>query len=153
VDKKEISMTEICKTIVINAPVSKVFDFASNYMNWPEFFEGISDIRPVTQITSDNGARFMYRAQLMGLKMTVGTEFRDFKRNMGWTGKSFKGLDAETRWIFKDLNGKTEFTYIQRYKLPFYMGGDFMDKKFIEPQWIEIIDKSLQNLKGLMESG
>jgi hypothetical protein len=37
------------------------------------------------------------------------------------------------------------------YKLPFYMGGDFVDKKFIIPQWIKIIDISLQNLKRLTE--
>lgn len=35
-------MTEISKTILINAPVSKVFNFASDYLNWPKFFEGIS---------------------------------------------------------------------------------------------------------------
>lgn len=144
-------MTEISKTILINAPVRKVFDFASDYLNWPKFFEGISDIRPVTQNTSETGARFLYRVQLMGLKMKVGTEFREFERNKGWVGKSFKGLDAQTQWIFKEENEKTEFTYIQRYKLPFYMGGDFMDKKFIEPQWIKIIDNSLQNLKRLTE--
>ena len=144
-------MTEIKKSILINAPVSRVFEFASNYQKWPEFFVGISDIKPITDITSDNGARFLYKVQLMGIKMTVGTEFQQFKRNEGWIGQSFKGLDAQTRWIFTETDGKTEFTYIQRYKLPFYMGGDFLDKKFIIPQWIKIIDISLQNLKRLTE--
>lgn len=54
-------MTEIKQRILINAPVSKVFDFASNYLKWPDFFEGISDIRPITEITTDNGARFLYK--------------------------------------------------------------------------------------------
>ena len=35
-------MTEIKKSILINATVSKVFEFASNYQKWPEFFVGIS---------------------------------------------------------------------------------------------------------------
>ena len=48
-------------------------------------------------------------------------------------------------------DGKTEFTYIQKYKLPFYVGGDFPDKRFITPQWIKIVDISLQNLKRLTE--
>ena len=144
-------MTEIKKSILINAPVSKVFEFASNYQKWPEFFVGISDIKPITDITSDNGARFLYKVQLMGIKMTVGTVFQQFKRNEGWIGQSFKGLDAQTQWIFTETDGRTEFTYIQRYKLPFYMGGDFLDKKFIIPQWIKIIDISLQNLKRLTE--
>jgi len=31
------------------------------------------------------------------------------------------------------------------------MGGEFVDKKFIIPQWIRIIHVSLQNLKRLTE--
>jgi ribosome-associated toxin RatA of RatAB toxin-antitoxin module len=144
-------MTEIKKSILINAPVSKVFEFASNYQKWPEFFVGISDIRPITDITNDNGARFLYKVQMMGLKISVGTEFQQFKKNEGWIGQSFKGLDAQTQWIFSEAVGKTDFTYIQRYKMPFYMGGDFVDKKYIIPQWIKIIDISFQNLKRLIE--
>jgi uncharacterized membrane protein len=144
-------MTEIKKSILIKAPINKVFDFASNYLKWQEFFVGISDIRPITEITDDNGARFLYKVQLMGIKVTVGTEFQQFKRNEGWIGQSFKGLDAQTQWIFKKSDGETEFTYIQRYKLPFYMGGNLIDKKFITPQWIKIIEESLNNLKRLTE--
>ena len=144
-------MTEIKKSILINAPIYKVFDFASNYLKWQEFFVGISDIRPITDITDDNGARFLYKVQLMGMKVSVGTEFQQFKRNEGWIGQSFKGLDAQTQWIFKESDGKTEFTYIQRYKLPFYMGGNLIDKKIITPQWIKIIEESLNNLKRLTE--
>ena len=144
-------MTEIKKSILINAPINKVFDFASNYLKWQEFFVGISGIRPITDITDDNGARFLYKVQLMGMKVSVGTEFQQFKRNEGWIGQSFKGLDAQTQWIFNESGGKTELTYIQRYKLPFYMGGNLIDKKFITPQWIKIIEESLNNLKRLTE--
>jgi len=144
-------MTEIKKSILINAPRKKVFEFASNYLKWQDFFVGISDIRPITDITSDNGARFLYKVQLMGIKVKVGTEFQQFKRNEGWIGQSFKGLNAQTQWIFKEIGEKTEFTYIQRYKLPFYMGGNLIDKKIITPQWINIIEESLNNLKRLTE--
>jgi hypothetical protein len=144
-------MTEIRKSIRINAPVNKVFDFASNYLNWQKFFVGISDIRPITDITDGNGARFLYKVKLMGIKVAVGTEFQQFKRDEGWIGQSFKGLDALTQWIFKAIEGGTEFTYIQRYQIPFYMGGDLIDKKFVTPQWNKIIEKSLNNMKRLTE--
>lgn len=39
--------------------------------------------------------------------MTVGTEFQQFKKNEGWIGKSFKGIDAQAQWIFKKVDGKT----------------------------------------------
>ena len=144
-------MTEIKQSIKIDAPVNKVFGYASNYLKWSEFFEGLSDVKPVTKITDDNGARFIYKVKMMGLKVTVGTELQQFKKNEGWIGKSFKGLEAQIQWIFKESNGSTEVTYIQKYKLPFYFGGKCFDKKFIQPQWIKIIDNYLQNLKRLTE--
>jgi hypothetical protein len=106
-------MTEIKQSILIDAPVSKVFEFASNYQKWPKFFVGISDIKPITDITNDNGARFLYKVRLMGIKVTVGTEFQQFKRNEGWIGQSFKGLDAQTQWIFKKKDGAVFTKYRQ----------------------------------------
>ena len=144
-------MTEIKQSIMIDAPASKVFGYASNYLNWLEFFEGLSDVRPVTAITDDNGARFIYKAKMMGMKVSVGTEFQQFKINEGWIGKSFKGLEHQTQWIFKDVNGSTEFTYIQKYSLPFYMGGKLIDKLFLQATWNKIIDRSLKNLKRINE--
>ena len=147
-------MTEMKQSITIDAPVNKVFGNASNYQKWPEFFEGLSNIKPITEITHDNGARFIYKVKMMGLKVTVGTEVgSQYKENEGWIGKSFKGLKHQIHWIFKESNGSTEFTYIQQYDLPFYFGGKLIDKKFIQPQWIRIINKSLQNLKRLTEGG
>jgi hypothetical protein len=61
-------MTEIKKSILIDAPVNKVFDFASDYHKWQEFFVGISNIRAITYITNDNGARFLNKVQSMGVK-------------------------------------------------------------------------------------
>ena len=140
-------MTEIKQTILIEAPASKVFGYASNYNNWPEFFVGLSDAKPVTEEVHNNGAKFIYKVKMMGMKVTVGTEFQQFKENEGWSGKSFKGIEHQTQWIFKDIDGKTEFTFVQKYSIPFYMGGKLLDKMFLQATWKKIIDKSLQNLK------
>ena len=144
-------MTEIKQTIMINAPVFKVFGYASNYLNWSEFFEGLSDVKPVTETTHDNGAKFIYKVKVLGMKVTVGTEFQQFKLNEGWVGRSFKGIEHQTKWIFKQSNGNTEFTFIQNYKFPLYFGGKLIDKLLAQPQWIKIIENSVQNLKRLME--
>lgn len=145
-------MTEIKRSINIIAPVEKVFKYASDYKKWHEFFEGVSDFNPITAITRGNGSKYIYKAKALGMNVTVGTEVQQFKENEGWIGKSFKGLEHQTQWIFKKSNGNTEFTFIQRYKLPFYLGGKLIDKIFVEPSWIKIIENSLHNLKRIMET-
>ena len=144
-------MTEIKRSIKIEAPVKKVFAYASDYQKWPEFFVGVKDVQPITEQTHCDGAKFTYKVRVLGMSVTVGTEFQQFKENQGWTGKSFKGIQHQTQWIFKHVNEHTEFTFIQNYKCPWYLGGKIIDKKFVKPEWIGIIENSLQNLKRIME--
>ena len=142
---------EIKRTIRIEAPVEKVFQYASDYRKWPTFYEGVSDTRAITETTRGNGAKFIYKATIMGMKITVGTEFQQFKQNEGWIGISFKGIAHQTQWIFKETGSSTEFTHGVSSKLPWYMGGSFLEKRIVEPEWEKIVENSLQNLKELME--
>ena len=144
-------MTEIIRSIIIEAPIERVFQYASDYQKWPEFYEGVSDFNPITETTRGNGTKYIYKAKIFGMNNIVGTEITEFRENGGWIGKSFKGLEHKTQWIFKKSNSNTEFTHGLSYKCPWYMGGKFVDNKFVEPAWIKIIEKSLQNLKRIME--
>ena len=144
-------MTEIKRSVIIEALVNKVFEYASDYKKWPEFFEGVSGFKPITTITRGSGSKYIYKAKAMGMKFTVGTEVQQFRENQGWVGKSFKGMEHKTQWIFKQSNGNTEFIYILNYNFPWYFGGNFIDKAFAKPEWIKIIENSLQNLKRIME--
>jgi hypothetical protein len=144
-------MLDITRSIQIEAPVEKVFEYVSDYRKWPEFYVGILDIKPITEITHANGARFLYKAKMMGMKVTLGTEFHQFKQNVGWTGISFKGMKHRTLWIFKESESGTEFTHGVSANLPWYMGGKLLSKKILEPEWIKVIEQSLENLKQKME--
>jgi uncharacterized membrane protein len=144
-------MMDITRNIQIDAPIEKVFQYASDYRKWSEFYEGVSDVRAITETTRGDGARFIYRARVMGMKVTVGTELQQFKQNEGWIGKSFKGVNHQTLWIFRESGSGTEFTHGVSSNLPWYMGGQLLEKKILEPEWIKIVEKSLENLKRKME--
>ena len=64
-------MTYIERCIEIDAPVEKVFQYASDWNNWPEFFEGVFDFKPTTENQRGNGSRFAYKAKLLGMKAHV----------------------------------------------------------------------------------
>ena len=144
-------MTCIEQSIEINAPVAKVFQFAADWQNWPRFFEGVSDFRPTTEVTRGTGARYAYKAAMLGMKTPVETEIQDFVENQGWTGVSVKGVKAETRWVFEQVGGKTRFTYSLSYRLPVPVLGPLLDGLFMKPAWEKIIANSLRNLKELVE--
>lgn len=144
-------MTEIIRSVIIKAPIERVFNYASDYQKWPEWYEGVSNFNPVTEMIRGNGTKYVYNAKIFGMNATAGTEIKQFKENEGWIGKSFKGFEHKTLWSFKKLNGETEFTHGLFYKVPWYLGGKLGDNKLLKPAWIKIIENSLQNLKNIME--
>jgi uncharacterized membrane protein len=139
-------MTRIEKSIIIDKPVDEVFAYASDWEKWSDWFEGVSDFKPVTEITRGNGARYAYKAKMMGLNVKVETEIQNFGINKGWTGIGTKGVPTRTQWIFEKLETGTRFTYVLEYKLPFPLLSSLFDKYIMKPQWVKIIEKSLQNL-------
>jgi uncharacterized membrane protein len=145
-------MSRVEKSIRINAPAEKVFRFAADYQNWDTFFVGVSDVRPTTEKTWGDGSRFVYKATIMGIPMPVGTEIHSFVENEGWRGKSFKGVEHRTQWIFEPTDAGTEFTFAVDYKMPLPVLGDILDKLIVKREWEGIVVGSLQNLKGIMEA-
>lgn len=139
-------MARIYRSIIIKRPINEVFSYASDWEKWSEWFKGVSDFKPTTETSKGNGTRYAYKAKMMGFNIDVETEIHEFVENKGWIGKSTKGLPNQTEWIFEtDVSG-TKFTYGLEYKLPVPLLGPLFDRLFIEPQWIKIIEKSLQNI-------
>jgi uncharacterized membrane protein len=144
-------MTRIERSVDIDAPVEDVFAFASDWKNWTKFFVGVSDFGVTTETQRGNGARYLYKASLMGMKAMVETEIHDFVENERWTGIATRGIPHKTHWLFKPVDGGTHFTYILEYRLPIPLIGGLLNCLFLRPQWEKILEKSLANLKERME--
>jgi uncharacterized protein YndB with AHSA1/START domain len=140
-------MNHIEHSVIIPAPVDQVFSYAADYLKWAEWFEGVSDFKPTTAVTWGNGARYAYKARVMGLSAPVETEIHDFVHNRGWTGVSTKGLAHRTHWTFEPIGNGTKFTYAMEYQLPVPLLGSLLDSLFARPQWQGILERSLNNLK------
>ena len=115
---------------------------------WPEWFEGVSNFRPMSEVVRGNGARYAYRARLMGVPANVETEIREFAENQGWTGVATRGLSHRTFWWFEAQGKSTRFTYALEYQLPIPLLGTVLDTLIVKREWRRIIEKSLSNLQG-----
>ena len=140
-------MTNIEASVDIAAPIEEVFAFASDWKHWEDWWEGVSDFRPTTQVTQGNGARYAYKARMMGVSASVETEIHEFVPNRGWKGVSTKGIPHRTHCIFEQVGDCTKFTYALEYDLRVPLLGSMLDSLFMKPQWNRIIRESLDNLK------
>ena len=141
-------MTRVEESVIVDAPVHAVFAYASDWRGWPEWLEGVTDFRPTTEVTRGTGARYAYRARVMGIPARVETEVRDFVEDSGWTGFSTRGLPHRTFWRFEAQGQSTRFTYAMEYQLPAPLLGAVADTLVVKGQWRRIIGKSLSNLRS-----
>ena len=95
-------MQKLERTIIIEAPVHKVFSYAANWKFWPDWFHGFTDVSPLTEVERGTGAIYGYRMWVLGIPFRCQTEIRNFVENKGWSGHRVKGAPHKTTWIFED---------------------------------------------------
>jgi uncharacterized membrane protein len=91
-------------SIEINAPLEKVYSLISNINSWPNWFEGVTEVK----INGDihEGTDFIWKAKGYKIKSKIHT----IKTNsaIGWTGKMW-WIKAVHNWRFlNNQNGKTK---------------------------------------------
>ena len=145
-------MKRISKSILIQASCEEVFSYASDYRKWKDWFVGVSNVRPTTEKTTGNGARYAYKVRMMMFPVGVETEISDFVINKGWKGKATKGTPHQTQWIFETVESGTNFTYVLDYDIPVPILGSLLDRLILRPQWNKIVENSLRNLKHNFQS-
>jgi uncharacterized protein YndB with AHSA1/START domain len=146
-----MDMSKVEASVEINAPVSEVFAYASDYRHWEDWWQGVSGFRPTTEVTRGNGTRYAYKAWIAGLKLNLETEIHDFVENAGWKGAVTKGPPHRTQWVFEENGNKTRLTYILEYNLPVPLLGPLLDSLLMRPGWQRMLEQSLGNLKTHFE--
>ena len=144
-------MAKIERSIEIRAPVEKVFDFVADWRNKLRFFEGIYDWKPTTEKTRGDGARFVYKVKVLGREYETEDEVSDFVENRRWSCTSVRGVQSKHEWIFSRLDEKTIVIFLSEYKPPVPILGVVLDVLFFKWRWQRNVERSLQNLKKLLE--
>jgi hypothetical protein len=145
-------MTRIEASAIIPGAPDAVFRYASDWQKWAEWFEGVSDFQPTTEIVRGNGARYAYKARLLWFEARVETEITEFVEGRGWKGIARKGIPHTTYWLFEPVDAHTRFTYAQEYRIPIPVVGGLLDVAFLRKQWRRIIATSLGNLRQHFET-
>ena len=76
-------MRRIEASVEIQAPVADVFAFASDWQRWEDWWEGVSQFRPTTEVTRGNGTRYAYKAWIAGMTSRLTFLLRGRGRGLG----------------------------------------------------------------------
>jgi len=145
-------MRRIEKSVVINAPLEKVYRFAMDWRNLQRYFDYIHEVKLITDKTIGPGARLRLKVKQLGRMWDIEWEGIEHVANVGWTfiqtnmgGKSVK------RWRFATVDDSTRVTFTAEYKPPPVI-GHILVVLFLEPQWRKLYEQAFQKLKSLIEA-
>ena len=145
-------MIRIEKSVVIGAPLDKVYAFAVDWRNLTRYFEYIHEVKPITEKTVGEGARLALTIKFLGRVMDVEWEGTEHIENVGWTFSGpLMGIKAVKRWRFVPVDDSTRVTFTLEYK-PRPLIGQIMYVLLVRPQFGGMCERSLQNLKRLIEA-
>ena len=139
-------MPTLERSIIIEAPIHDVFEYAADWHYWPDWYVGFTDVSPVTEVERGNGAIYTYKMWVLGLPFKAQTEVHNFVENKGWSGRRIRGVPHKTTYVFEDLNPRTKFTTIIYYSLPIPILGPVLCSLVFNRAWRRILEKSVKNL-------
>ena len=147
-------MTHIHDSIIVNAPVDKVYSLARDPRKWATWWVNLSEPRKIKGDGSP-GTQVEHDYLVAGLQLHLKTKVLD--DNYGadgaghWRG-SFEGsMKGEHRWDYEPAEDGTRVTADIDYTVPGSVLGKVADRLVVERMEERAIHQTLENLKFMIE--
>jgi uncharacterized membrane protein len=141
-------MPKVKKSVTVNAPVDLVYRAWHNFENFPQFMDGIEEVRCVS------GGRSHWKAKgPLGKSAEWDAEITVDKPNetIGWRSIDKSEVRTAGRVNFRGGNGSTDLEVVIEYEPPAGAVGSAVAKIFSDPE--RQVEEDLQNFKEVIEQG
>jgi uncharacterized protein YndB with AHSA1/START domain len=143
-------MAKLESSVTINAPVEKVFEYASKPENLPEFWPSLIEVSNVKELPN-GGYSYDFVYKIFGMRLTGSIEETEVVPNERLVNLSTGGIESRNTWLFQPEDDGTNFTIEAEYTVPVPLLG-----KFAEAVIVRQLEKEgeiiLDNLKTMMEA-
>ncbi len=143
-------MATIKKSIVIKAPVEKVFAFATDPIHTPEYWHSMSDIRDIKDLGGGKKT-YAWTYKMAGMKLDGTAEVVEFVPNKLLKTISKGGIDSTITWEFTPVPEGTQMDALTEYKVPLPVLGRLAEG-MIHKQNEKEAETVMENLKRMMEA-
>ena len=143
-------MAKATKSITINAPVEKVFDYIGDPTNMPEFWPSLMEIKDVQRLPNGGTTnRWVYK--MAGLRLEGTSEDIERVSNQRLVSQQKGGIDSTQTWTFEQEAGGTKVTFGIEYTVPIPVLGKLAEAVIVKMNDHEG-DVIMGNLKARMEA-
>ena len=145
-------MAKITRSIKINAPLSKVFDYVTNPGNWTKYVTSLVDVRNVSSDVPEAGTTFEWTYRMLGINNDGTGKVGDFEKDKKFTMEMAGSFPIKETFTFQGEENSTDLTFDIRYDLPGKVLGVIADKLVVERLNVKEADAVLNKVKDLCEA-
>ena len=143
-------MVKVSKSITINAPVEKVFDFLGEPTHLPEIWPSLVEIKDVKTLPNGlNTNRWVYK--MAGIRLEGTSADIERVTNERLVSKTEGGVKSTQTWTLQPEGNTTNVTFEVEYTVPIPVLGKLAETVIVKMNEREG-DLILANLKARMEA-
>jgi len=144
-------MPTVERTISINAPVEKVFEYISDATNQPEFIPSQVESEFVIRTEEGVGSQTRWVYKLLGIRFKGESTCTEYVPNERIVTESRGGIVSTWTYTFEPEDGGTKLTMVVDYTIPIPVLGKFAEALVLRQNEREA-DLANANLKAIMEA-
>jgi ligand-binding SRPBCC domain-containing protein len=111
-------MVTIKRTIVINAPVAKVFNFMTDPDNWTRYVTSLNSVSNFSTETLEQGTTYSWEYRMLGVKMNGTGTVTELSKNAVFAMKMAGTMPVSEHYTFSPTGDATELAMEMTYELP-----------------------------------
>ena len=141
-------MAKVARSIIINAPVEKVFTYIADPKNELETVPSITDIRDI--IGQGVGQRYSWTYKMMGISLKGESEVIEYVPNERYVTRSTGGIISTWTWTVKPEGDGTQLNLVVEYTIPVPVLGK-VGERLVSRQNQREADLAMATLKDRLE--
>jgi uncharacterized membrane protein len=143
-------MAKLQKSIVIKAPVEKVFSYMSDPTHLPDIWPSMVEVKDVKPSPA-GGSNFGWVYKMAGMHIDGASETTEYLPNQRQVTQSTKGIQSKFTWTYQPDPAGVKLTVEVEYTVPVPVLGKVAEAVIVRQNEGEA-ETLLANLKARMES-
>lgn len=144
-------MVKVEKSVIVKAPVEKVFDYMAEAKSNLEWIPGMMDIRDFQDTDNHIGAHFRWTYKMAGIRFEGETTTLEWVQNKKMVTQSKGGINSKWDFTFEPQKDATRLLLSVEYEVPIPVLGKLAEA-VIRNQNEREAEMALSNLKARMEA-
>jgi uncharacterized membrane protein len=139
------------KSILIDAPLERVFAYYAEPENMPEIWPSLLEVKDVQRDDDGYATHFRWVYKMAGMRFEGSTVITSFEKNRMYTTEGKGGIESTFETYFEDRGGKTLLRESVRYHVPVPLLGRVAER-FLAKSNEHEIETIHKNLKARLEA-